>query len=56
MEENPDVGKIIIEKAVMASRARNAAKKARELVRRKTGLDSSSLPGKLADCAEKNPE
>ncbi|MBQ9491178.1 MAG: DNA topoisomerase (ATP-hydrolyzing) subunit B [Firmicutes bacterium] len=56
LEENPDVGKIIIEKAVMASRARNAAKKARELIRRKSVLDTSPLPGKLADCSEKDPE
>ncbi len=56
LEENPSVGKIIFEKALMASRARDAAKKARELVRRKTGLDSTRLPGKLTDCSDRNPE
>ena len=56
LEENPGVCKIIIEKALMASRARDAAKKARELVRRKTGLDSTRLPGKLTDCSDRNPE
>ena len=56
LEENPAVGKIIFEKALMASRARDAAKKARELVRRKTGLDSTRLPGKLTDCSDRNPE
>lgn len=56
LEENPDVGKIIIEKALLASSARNAAKKARELVRRKSVLETSGrLPGKLADCSEKDP-
>ncbi len=56
LEENPAIGKIIFEKGLVASRAREAAKKARELVRRKTGLDSSRLPGKLQDCTDKNPE
>ncbi|MGL4790112.1 MAG: DNA gyrase subunit B, partial [Anaerotignaceae bacterium] len=56
LEENPSVAKIIFEKAMVASRARDAAKKARELVRRKTVLESSRLPGKLTDCSDKNPE
>ncbi len=55
LEENPQIGKIIIEKGLMASRARDAARKARELVRRKTVLESGRLPGKLADCSEKDP-
>ena len=54
-EENPEVGKLIIEKALMASRAREAARKAREATRRKSPLESNSMPGKLADCHEKDP-
>ncbi|MDR1687440.1 MAG: DNA topoisomerase (ATP-hydrolyzing) subunit B [Clostridiales bacterium] len=55
LEENPAIGKMILEKSLMASRAREAAKKARELVRRKSFLDGGRLPGKLADCSEKDP-
>ncbi|AKS68058.1 DNA gyrase subunit B [Staphylococcus schleiferi] len=53
--EHPQIGRIIIEKGIMASRARIAAKKAREVTRRKSALDISSLPGKLADCSSKDP-
>jgi len=56
LEQNPNVGKSICEKAVMAQRARDAARKARDLTRRKTALEGMSLPGKLADCSDKNPE
>ena len=56
LEENPAVGKAIVEKALAASRARDAAKKARDLVRRKSAMESASLPGKLADCQSKNAE
>lgn len=54
-EENPKIANIILEKALLAQRAREAAKKARELTRRKNSLEVSTLPGKLADCSEKNP-
>ena len=55
LEQNPAVGKMIAEKAVLAQRARDAARKARDLTRRKTALETMSLPGKLADCSDKDP-
>ena len=55
LEQNPFVGKMIVEKSVMAQRAREAARKARDLTRRKSALEGMSLPGKLADCSDKNP-
>ena len=56
LEQNPAIAKIICDKAILAQRARDAARKARDLTRRKTALESTALPGKLADCSDKNPE
>lgn len=56
LEQNPSVARTTIEKSVLAQRARDAARKARDLTRRKTALDGMSLPGKLADCSDKDPE
>lgn len=56
LEQNPAIAKIICEKSLLAQRAREAARKARDLTRRKTALEGMSLPGKLADCSDKNPE
>ena len=55
LEENPSIGRKVIEKALLAARSRSAARKARELIRRKSALGGSSLPGKLADCSNKDP-
>ena len=56
LEENPNVAKSILDKCISASRAREAARKARELARKKNSLETSTLPGKLADCSSKNPD
>ncbi len=56
LEQNPAVAKLILEKSILAQRARAAARKARDLTRRKTALEGMALPGKLADCSDKNPE
>ena len=56
LEQNPAVAKMICEKSILAQRAREAARKARDLTRRKTALEGMALPGKLADCSDKNPE
>lgn len=56
LEQNPSVAKTICEKSILAQRARDAARKARDLTRRKTALEGMALPGKLADCSDKNPE
>lgn len=56
LEQNPVIAKLICEKSILAQRARDAARKARDLTRRKTALESAALPGKLADCSDKNPE
>ncbi|MGZ5254795.1 MAG: hypothetical protein ACXWV4_10640, partial [Flavitalea sp.] len=56
LEENPKEARIIVQKVILAAQARNAARKAREMVQRKSVLSSTSLPGKLADCSDSNPE
>ncbi len=56
LEQNPGIGKVIVEKSLLAQRAREAARKAKELTRRKSALEGMSLPGKLADCSDKDPE
>ena len=56
LEQNPVIAKMIVEKALLAQRARDAARKARDLTRRKTALEYMNLPGKLADCSDKNPD
>ncbi|MDF2801648.1 MAG: gyrB [Anaerocolumna sp.] len=56
LEQNPSIAKVILEKAILAQRARDAARKARDLTRRKTALEGMSLPGKLADCSDKEPK
>ena len=56
LEQHPQVAKLILEKSIMAQRARDAARKARDLTRRKSALDGMSLPGKLADCSDKDPK
>lgn len=56
LEQNPSVAETIVKKSVMSQRARDAARKARDLTRRKSALETASLPGKLADCSDKNPE
>ena len=56
LEENPATARAIFDKALAASRAREAARKAKDMVRRKSALESAALPGKLADCQSKNPE